>query len=155
MQMIGREDELVQMNRKALEIARQVADETDTLMAGNLSNTTIFTPNDPEVQKNILEMYKVCLRLSRPTCTAPTTGICLSVALETRWKYPGITWYYNALQFNNNSIQDDAPIYIESVRYRTFVIWISLDEPKLVRRHLITTTCHLKLIVSYVYALTE
>ena len=59
MQLIGREDELVKMNRKALEIARQVADETGTLMAGNLSNTTIYKPNDPEVEKEVMEMYKV------------------------------------------------------------------------------------------------
>ena len=65
MQLINREDEVVQMNRKALEIARQVADETGTLMAGNLSNTTIFKPNDPEVEKEIMEMYKVSPRLSR------------------------------------------------------------------------------------------
>ena len=63
MQLINREDDLVQMNRKALEIARQVADETGTLMAGNLSNTTIYKPNDTEVEKEILEMYKVSLKL--------------------------------------------------------------------------------------------
>ena len=81
MQLIGREDELVQMNRKALEIARQVADETSTLMAGNLSNSTIFKPNDPEVEKEIMEMYKVCHKLSHSTCTVVTAGTCMSLGL--------------------------------------------------------------------------
>ena len=59
MRLIGREDDLAKLNRKALEIARQVADETGTLMAGNLSNTT-FKPDDPDVIREVEEMYKVC-----------------------------------------------------------------------------------------------
>ena len=49
----------MQINKKALQIAREVADETGTLMAGNLSNTTIHNPGDPDVEKEIMDMYKV------------------------------------------------------------------------------------------------
>ncbi len=34
--------------RKALSLAREVADETGTLMAGNICNTGAFDPNKPE-----------------------------------------------------------------------------------------------------------
>ncbi|ESO89335.1 hypothetical protein LOTGIDRAFT_183387 [Lottia gigantea] len=47
MKTIGREDELETLNLTALKIARDVADETNTLMAGNLSNTNVFNPDDP------------------------------------------------------------------------------------------------------------
>ena len=60
MRLIGREDELEHINRKALQIARQVADETGTLMAGNLCNTTIYAPND-EARAAVQQIFKVCL----------------------------------------------------------------------------------------------
>ncbi|XP_067675054.1 betaine--homocysteine S-methyltransferase 1-like [Haliotis asinina] len=42
MRLTGREDQLEALNLEALKIARQVADETGTLMAGNICNTTVF-----------------------------------------------------------------------------------------------------------------
>jgi len=36
-----------QLNRTALKLARQVADETNTLMAGNLCNSCLYDPNNP------------------------------------------------------------------------------------------------------------
>lgn len=59
--MIGREAELEQFNRSALQIARQVADETGTLMAGNICNTTIFKPNDRAAEQKIRDMFKVSI----------------------------------------------------------------------------------------------
>ena len=56
--MIGRENELETMNRKALQIARTVADETNTLMAGNICNTTVYTPNE-EAEKVVYDIFKV------------------------------------------------------------------------------------------------
>ena len=86
MQLIGREDELVKMNRKALEIARQVADETGTLMAGNLSNTTIYKPNDPEVEKEVMEMYKVSPRCFHILFALPQLQ---GLSLWKQWKFQG------------------------------------------------------------------
>ena len=60
MRLIGREDDLVRINKKALQIAREVADETGTLMAGNLCNTNIYKPNNPDVDRQLREIFKVC-----------------------------------------------------------------------------------------------
>jgi betaine-homocysteine S-methyltransferase len=46
LRMIGREDDLEPLNRQALAIAKQVADETGALLAGNISNTNVFLPQD-------------------------------------------------------------------------------------------------------------
>ena len=57
--MIGRDSELEAINRKALKIAREVANETGTLMAGNICNTTIYRPDSEEVHNRIRQMFKV------------------------------------------------------------------------------------------------
>src|SRR6202044_1043919 len=44
LRVIGREDVLEPLNRQALALAKAVADETGTLLAGNISNTNIYTP---------------------------------------------------------------------------------------------------------------
>src|ERR671923_1519780 len=44
--MIGREHDLEELNRRALELAREVADETGSLLAGNVSNTNVFVGDD-------------------------------------------------------------------------------------------------------------
>jgi methionine synthase I (cobalamin-dependent) len=46
LRIIGKEDLLEEINRQALDIARQVADETGTLLAGNVCNTNIWTGED-------------------------------------------------------------------------------------------------------------
>ena len=46
--MIGREDDLEKINRIALKLAREVAEESDTLFAGGLSNTDLFVDKAAE-----------------------------------------------------------------------------------------------------------
>src|ERR671923_2603137 len=46
MRIVGKEHLLEPLNRGALELARQVADETGTLFAGDLSNTNVFTGDE-------------------------------------------------------------------------------------------------------------
>jgi len=48
LKMIGKEELLGEMNRKALRMAREVARNTDTLLAGNLSNTWEYDPDSPK-----------------------------------------------------------------------------------------------------------
>ncbi|XP_013387238.1 betaine--homocysteine S-methyltransferase 1 [Lingula anatina] len=55
---IGREEDLEKLNRTALKMAREVADESGTLMAGNISNSTIYDPDNPEVNAYVKEMFK-------------------------------------------------------------------------------------------------
>ena len=59
MSMLGREDDLERLNLTALKLARQVADNTSTLMAGNLTKSTIYDPDNPSLNDSIKEMFKV------------------------------------------------------------------------------------------------
>lgn len=62
LKIIGREDKLEEMNRAALRIARRVADDVPeeaekNLVAGNISNSNIWNPEDPVSQKEVRGMF--------------------------------------------------------------------------------------------------
>ena len=59
MMLIDREKDIEIMNRNALKMARQVANDTGTLMAGNICNSNIFHPDDPTCKDKIMAMFKV------------------------------------------------------------------------------------------------
>jgi hypothetical protein len=59
LRLIGREDDLEKLNRVALKIAREVADETGTLMAGGICNTGLYVEGDEQAAGTIKEMFKV------------------------------------------------------------------------------------------------
>jgi len=48
LKVIGKEDILEPLNRQALQLAKEVADESGCLLAGDLSNTNVYDPDDPE-----------------------------------------------------------------------------------------------------------
>src|SRR6266705_6529712 len=51
LRVLGKEDILEPLNRQALSIAARVAQETGTLLAGNLSNTNVYEPGTPAVRE--------------------------------------------------------------------------------------------------------
>jgi betaine-homocysteine S-methyltransferase len=55
---IGKEDLLEQLNRDALALAREVAVETGSLFAGNISNTNVFDPEDSGSTAVVRSMYE-------------------------------------------------------------------------------------------------
>jgi betaine-homocysteine S-methyltransferase len=56
---IGREDDLEPLNREALRLAREVAQEGTALVAGNICNTWVYDPDAPESSGAIVrEMYR-------------------------------------------------------------------------------------------------
>lgn len=59
LRLIGRENDLMAMNRSALKMAREVADEHGCLMAGNICNSTVYLPDDKESRKITEGMFKV------------------------------------------------------------------------------------------------
>ena len=65
MKQIGRENDLEPINRIALKIAREVADDTGTLMAGGISNTNIFKPGDKDTERRIRAMFEEQVRWSK------------------------------------------------------------------------------------------
>jgi len=59
LRMIGREDDLEPLNRQALRIAGEVADEGGALVAGNICNTWVYDPEAPETSgRTVREMYR-------------------------------------------------------------------------------------------------
>src|SRR5213594_84262 len=57
LRVIGKEDRLEPMNRQALAIAKEVADDTGTLLAGDISNTNVFLPNE-ESRRTVRAMFE-------------------------------------------------------------------------------------------------
>jgi betaine-homocysteine S-methyltransferase len=57
LRVIGREKDLVPMNRAALNIAKSVARRTGTLLAGDLCNTNIYDPGDPRSQSQVERIF--------------------------------------------------------------------------------------------------
>ena len=54
---VGREGDLEAMNRRAVRIAREVAQEGDALVAGNVCNTWAYDPDDPSTGEAVRVMY--------------------------------------------------------------------------------------------------
>ena len=57
LRLIGKEDLLEPLNRRALELAREVADESGALLAGDLSNTNVFSADD-ESRRTVRAMFE-------------------------------------------------------------------------------------------------
>ena len=57
LRVIGREKDLVPMNRAALRIAKSVARRTGTLFAGDLCNTNIYDPADKSAIKEVARIF--------------------------------------------------------------------------------------------------
>jgi betaine-homocysteine S-methyltransferase len=58
LRVVGREGDLEPLNRQALELARTVADETGTLFAGDICNTNVYEPDDPDSVREVRAMFE-------------------------------------------------------------------------------------------------
>ena len=58
LRLVGREGQLEAMNRAALDIAKQVAAESGTLFAGNISNTNVYEPDDAATHRTVRAMFE-------------------------------------------------------------------------------------------------
>jgi betaine-homocysteine S-methyltransferase len=58
MRIVGKEHLLEDLNRQALALAREVADETGTLFAGNICNTNVFDPDDDASKRAVRAMFE-------------------------------------------------------------------------------------------------
>jgi betaine-homocysteine S-methyltransferase len=58
LRIIGREGDLEPMNRQALALAKEVAEETGTLLAGDICNTNVYDPDDSESVRSVREMFE-------------------------------------------------------------------------------------------------
>ena len=57
LKVIGKEEILEPLNRQALAIAKEVADESGCLLAGNISNTNIYEPDDAESHRLVRRAF--------------------------------------------------------------------------------------------------
>jgi betaine-homocysteine S-methyltransferase len=57
LKVIGREEILEPLNRQALAIAREVADASGTLLAGNICNTNVYEPDDAPSLRLVREAF--------------------------------------------------------------------------------------------------
>jgi betaine-homocysteine S-methyltransferase len=58
LRMIDREEDLERINRDALALAKEVADETGALFAGDICNTNVYLPGDPESAQAARDMFE-------------------------------------------------------------------------------------------------
>ena len=58
LRVIGREGDLEPINRRALEIAKSVAQENGALFAGDICNTNVFDPADKASHKTVRAMFE-------------------------------------------------------------------------------------------------
>jgi betaine-homocysteine S-methyltransferase len=58
LRIIGKEEALEQINRQALEIAAGVARESGALLAGDICNTNVYDPDDPESHARVRAMFE-------------------------------------------------------------------------------------------------
>lgn len=58
LRQVGREGELERLNRAALRLAREVAEEGEAYMAGNICNTWVYDPDDPATFDPVRDMYR-------------------------------------------------------------------------------------------------
>jgi len=57
MKIVGRERDLERINRTALKLAKKVARETGTLLAGNICNTSIYKPDDAKTHRDARRIF--------------------------------------------------------------------------------------------------
>lgn len=62
LKVIGRENDLEKMNRQAVRIANEIAQEGNALVAGNICNTWVYNPDDASSKKKVKQMYQEQLR---------------------------------------------------------------------------------------------
>lgn len=59
LKIIGRDNEVEELNRQAVRLAREIAEEGDALVAGNLSNTWLYDMQDPlQSEKVVRPMFE-------------------------------------------------------------------------------------------------
>jgi betaine-homocysteine S-methyltransferase len=82
LRIIGRESDLEPINRQALQIAKEVANETGALFAGDICNTNIYDPADPASHKAVRAMFEEQVRWAVEAGVDYIVGETFSYAAE-------------------------------------------------------------------------
>jgi len=58
MRLVGREHQLEDLNRQAIRLAKVIAQQCNSLVAGDISNSTIWDDNVPEIKEEVRKMFR-------------------------------------------------------------------------------------------------
>ena len=87
LRVIGRERDLEPINRRALALARAVADESGALFAGDICNTNVYDPGDAASHDAVRAMFEeqVGWATSTRTMRSIRKTSCLPCAFSRAW----------------------------------------------------------------------
>jgi methionine synthase I (cobalamin-dependent) len=105
LKVIGKEEILEPLNRQALAIAKEVADESGCLLAGNISNTNIYEPDDAESHRLVRRAF------AEQVGWAVDAGFDFIIG-ET------IGWLGEALIALEEALKSDKPVVLTMVLHR-------------------------------------
>jgi betaine-homocysteine S-methyltransferase len=106
---VGREDDLEAINRQALRIAREVAEEGDALVAGNICNTWAYDLQDVEESTR-----QVRAQYTEQVQWASEEGVDFLLAETIEYVGEALIAVEVAKQFNLPVVLNFAPIYEQS-----------------------------------------
>lgn len=107
--IIGRENDLEELNRHAVRIAQKVAREGNALVAGNICNTWVYDPiNKKESSKQICAMYEEQLKW------AVEEGIDFVIAETIEWLGEALIALEVIKSFGLTAVVNLNPIYEET-----------------------------------------
>lgn len=104
MKGIGKESLLENININALKIAREVADATGTLMAGDICNTLVYEKNNQEAIERTKLMFKVNILIN----DLLIQYINLFVAIQSSKE----SWHFHKLRYFSFRAMDLDKRYI-------------------------------------------
>lgn len=117
LEVIGRGDETEELNRRALRLAKDVARRHGKLMAGNLSNTNIYTPGNERLINKVKELFKEQVEWAAAEGADFIIGETFMeageayLALEAIQKYgKGIPAVITVMAFPDCMMQDGVPV---------------------------------------------
>jgi len=101
LRLIGRSETIEELNRKAIQLAHEVNAEFDNscYIAGNISNTNVFDPNDPGNEERVRKMFREQIQWAKDEGAEFILG-------ET------FQWYGEALIANDEIIKAGLPSVI-------------------------------------------
>lgn len=105
---IGREDDLEEINRQALAIARDIANGSGALLAGNICNTWAYDPADPRSADEVRRQY------TEQVQWAAEAGVDFVLAETIEWLGEALIALEVIKSFNLRAVINFLPMYPQS-----------------------------------------
>jgi betaine-homocysteine S-methyltransferase len=105
---IGREDDLEDINRQALAIARDIAEGSGALLAGNICNTWAYDPSDPRSADEVRRQY------TEQVQWAAEAGVDFVLAETIEWLGEALIALDVIKSFDLPAVINFAPLYPQS-----------------------------------------